>query len=209
MGWSWNFRASNCTFKVKEFLKISNEEPQLNFNFFNSPPRNGGILSDGFLFAHVLGPIGTQSTNHDLGAVGTNPLTPSSSPPSNSSTGSVHGGGLSLGMVTLQTDHTVRYICNKFFVSFVKVCGRCEMQASNRCLDCNDVLCETCVVKHQGHQPFQEHCVVLLSNLSPIGSSNSIANGSPTHNEPQCDSHGEVLRYVAVVKNEHLFCLAA
>ncbi|KAG4076721.1 hypothetical protein HA402_002008 [Bradysia odoriphaga] len=138
-----------------------------------SPPRNGGILSDGFLYSRVLGPIGTQSTNHDLGAVGTNPLTPSSSPPSNSSPGSVHGGLLSM------------------------VCGRCEMQASNRCLDCNDLLCETCVAKHQNHLPFQEHCVVLLSNLSPIGSiANSIANGSPTQNEPQCDSHSEVLRYV-------------
>lgn len=71
------------------------------------------------------------------------------------------------------------------------------MQACNRCLDCNDVLCETCVAKHQGHPAFQDHCVVTLSNLSPIGSSTSIPNGSPTHNEPQCDIHGEVLRYAA------------
>lgn len=107
MGRSWNFRASNCTVKVKKLTKKFIEEQKFNFEFLNSPPRNGGILSDGFLFAHVLGPIGTQSTNHDLGAVGTNPLTPSSSPPSNSSTGSVHGGGLSLGMVTLQTYHSI------------------------------------------------------------------------------------------------------
>lgn len=65
---------------------------------FESPTQRNGILSDGFIFSHMLGPIGTRSTNHDLGAVGTNPLTPSSSPPSNSSTGSVHG-ALSFGMV--------------------------------------------------------------------------------------------------------------
>lgn len=70
------------------------------------------------------------------------------------------------------------------------------MQASNRCLDCNDMLCETCVIKHQNYPQFQDHCVVLLS-VSPIGSSTSFANGSPIHNEPQCDIHAEVLRYVA------------
>lgn len=150
----------------------------------------------------MLGPIGTQSTNHDLGAVGTHPLTPSSSPPSNSSSGSVHGAGLSLGMVIvfyIKTDVNRKDQINfMIFVFALKVCGRCEMQASNRCLDCNDILCEKCVVKHENHPPFQEHCVVLLSNLSPIGSSTSIANGSPTQNEPQCDTHSEVLRYVCL-----------
>lgn len=167
---------------------------------FKSPPRNGsGILNDGFLYSHVLGPIGTQSTTHEFGAVGQQ-LTPSSSPPSNSSSGSVHGVGLPYGMVKL-----FQIFLNPIstdFCRFSQICGRCEMHATNRCLDCNDVLCENCLLKHQAHLPFQEHCVVLLSNLSPIGSSTSIANGSPIQNEPQCDIHSEVLRYVRLMFSE-------
>lgn len=107
-------------------------------------------------------------------------------------------------------------------------CVRCDHAATNRCLDCNDVLCEDCVHYHV-RTPFnQEHCIIPLNNVSPIGSTVSLntGGGSPsnvigsgnsttsnnnnnmnfpnqqqtqqqtTGNEPQCEIHREVIRYV-------------
>lgn len=134
-----------------------------------------GILSDNFLFSHVLGSLGTQSnaSHHELGSVGCHAgiLTPSSSPHTNSSSSSIHGGH-----------------------SFGAMCVRCDTNASNRCLDCNDPLCRDCIIEHQNHPHCQDHCVVPISNLSPIGSSASFSNGSPQQGDAQCDIHGEILR---------------
>ena len=113
-------------------------------------------------------------------------------------------------------------------------CGRCDQAATSRCLDCNDVLCEDCVHYHV-QMPFnQEHCIIPLNNVSPIGStvslnagagspsnqmvgsngtggSNGTTNNNNSHfpnqqqqqvqhqaaaNEPQCEIHREVIRYV-------------
>lgn len=136
-----------------------------------SSTSNNGILNDEFLFSHVLGAIGTQSTTHELGAVGTGQLTPSTSPQTNSSESSAH--------------------C---VLSYAIACGHCNGQATSRCLECNDALCDDCVAIHHGHVLYRDHCVFPLSNLSPIGSTAGISVGSPNQGDPQCDIHGEVLR---------------
>lgn len=98
-------------------------------------------------------------------------------------------------------------------------CGRCDqVAATSRCLDCNDVLCEDCAHLHVRAAFNQEHCIIPLNNVSPIGSTVSLTTGgspsnvtnnnnsqfpnsnqhqsSSTGNEPQCDIHREALRYV-------------
>lgn len=77
-----------------------------------------------------------------------------------------------------------------------QTCGTCDAYASNRCLECNDILCEDCVLRHQNQPHSYDHYVVPINNLSPIGSSASISNGSPHNTEPQCDNHCEALRYI-------------
>lgn len=133
------------------------------------------IINDDFVYGNVLGAIGTSvngnSHNHDL--FGSSSLTPSTSPQTSSSSSS----------------HCITS-------NAAIVCGRCEIQAGSRCLDCNDALCEPCSQSHLNNSFSRDHCVVPLSTLSPIGSSTSFSlNGSPS-SDPQCDVHGEVLRYI-------------
>ena len=106
--------------------------------------RDSISINDELLFSNVLGAIGSNTNggqNDILGAIGTSNMTPSTSPQTNSSTGSSH--------------------CVS---SLGAACGRCcDMQASSRCLDCNDVLCEECSSVHS-KQPFtKDHCVIAIS----------------------------------------------
>ncbi|XP_021699441.1 protein wech isoform X1 [Aedes aegypti] len=132
-------------------------------------------LTDDVLFSNVLGAIGTSSgsapTNDILGAIGTH-MTPSTSPQTNSSNGSSHCAS-SLGAV----------------------CGRCDTHAISRCLDCNDVLCEDCTHGHSKNTFAKDHCVISIHTISPIGSAAG-AQSIPLANQPHCDVHGEVLRYL-------------
>lgn len=76
-----------------------------------------------------------------------------------------------------------------------------------RCLDCNDVFCPDCVNEHSLNPFTQQHALVGLSSPpQPIGSMNlnladrhaimqSVANRRSL-NEPQCESHGETLRFL-------------
>lgn len=136
-----------------------------------------------FSNGNLLGPIGSHSmVNHQandfLGPIGTAPLTPSISPHTTSSNSSnANNGAAHYGVA----------------------CGSCELLAGSRCLDCNDALCDDCTVNHQRSSFSREHNVVPMSNLSPNGSNPvpSVSTGaSPNHSDPQCDVHGEVLRYV-------------
>jgi hypothetical protein len=55
-------------------------------------------------------------------------------------------------------------------------CGRCDINASNRCLDCNDVLCSDCVEEHRRNNFTREHCLVGLSMKQKTSQSNIFAN---------------------------------
>lgn len=131
--------------------------------------------NDDFPLRNSLGAIGSVPSSslmshHDL--MGGISLTPSTSPQTSSSTSS-HGISTTLGAL----------------------CGRCETHASNRCLDCNDILCEDCAHQHHQNSFTRDHCLIPMSTLSPIGSSVNISNGSNGQSsDPQCDVHGEILR---------------
>ncbi|XP_062544409.1 protein wech isoform X2 [Armigeres subalbatus] len=144
-------------------------------NFSNPASLERDSLTDDVLFSNVLGAIGTSSgsvPSHDiLGAIGTH-MTPSTSPQTNSSNGSSHCAS-SLGAV----------------------CGRCDTHAISRCLDCNDVLCEDCTHGHNKNTFAKDHCVISIHTISPIGSAAGV-HSIPVANQPHCDVHGEVLRYL-------------
>lgn len=106
--------------------------------------------------------------------------------------------------------------CISTFNNNTNSCGRCDHQATNRCLDCNDLLCDDCLHFHVRNNFTHDHCVIPLNNVSPIGSAASIHIGSspPSNNnnnlqypnsnnnhainlnDPQCEIHREILRYV-------------
>ncbi|XP_058457272.1 protein wech isoform X2 [Malaya genurostris] len=142
------------------------------FSHNTSLDRDSISISDDVLFSNVLGAIGTSNGsapgNEILGAIGTQ-MTPSTSPQTNSSNGSAHSMGA--------------------------VCGRCDTHAISRCLDCNDVLCEDCAHIHNKNTFAKDHCVISINTISPIGSATG-ALSIPLGNEPHCDVHGEVLRYL-------------
>lgn len=79
-------------------------------------------------------------------------------------------------------------------------CGHCESNAVSRCLDCNDVFCPECMNDHITNSFTKQHNIVGLGNrITPIG---SISTASMQHsvmhssNEPQCEIHGEALRFL-------------
>nr|XP_029735436.1 protein wech-like isoform X2 [Aedes albopictus]XP_029735437.1 protein wech-like isoform X2 [Aedes albopictus]XP_029735438.1 protein wech-like isoform X2 [Aedes albopictus]XP_029735439.1 protein wech-like isoform X2 [Aedes albopictus] len=146
---------------------------------FNNPApldRDSVNLTDDVLFSNVLGAIGTTSgcapiNNDILGAIGTH-ITPSTSPQTNSSNGSSH--------------------CVS---SLGAVCGHCDIHAISRCLDCNDVMCEDCTHGHRKNSFTKDHCVIAIHPISPIGTTAG-AQCIPEANQPHCNVHGEVLRYM-------------
>ncbi|XP_058830022.1 protein wech isoform X2 [Topomyia yanbarensis] len=148
----------------------SSSHPSFSHN--TSLDRDSISVPDDTLFSNVLGAIGTSHGsshgNDILGAIGTQ-MTPSTSPQTNSSNGSAHSMGA--------------------------VCGRCDTHAISRCLDCNDVLCEDCAHIHNKNTFTKDHCVISIHTISPIGSVFG-ALSVPLANEPHCDVHGEVLRYL-------------
>lgn len=80
-------------------------------------------------------------------------------------------------------------------------CGHCDNNAINRCLDCNDVFCAECFTEHTMNAFTKQHTVVGLGKITPIGSVTSslhMMHSSNIHssNEPQCDIHGEALRFL-------------
>lgn len=79
-------------------------------------------------------------------------------------------------------------------------CGHCDNNAINRCLDCNDVFCSECINDHIMNVYTKHHTIVGLGKITPIGSASS---SSVLHsvniqsaNEPQCETHGEALRFL-------------
>lgn len=79
-------------------------------------------------------------------------------------------------------------------------CGHCDNNAINRCLDCNDVFCAECITDHTMNAYTKHHTIVGLGKITPIGSvsSHSMHHSVNLHhsNEPQCDIHGEALRFL-------------
>lgn len=80
-------------------------------------------------------------------------------------------------------------------------CGHCDSNAVSRCLDCNDCFCTDCVNEHMTNSFTKQHNIVGLSNrITPIGSisSSSMHHTVSIHssNEPQCEIHGEKLRFL-------------
>lgn len=79
-------------------------------------------------------------------------------------------------------------------------CGHCDNNAINRCIDCNDVFCGDCIHEHAINAFTKTHTIVGLGKITPIGSvtSTSILHSVNIHasNEPQCEIHGEALRFL-------------
>jgi tripartite motif-containing protein 71 len=81
-------------------------------------------------------------------------------------------------------------------------CGRCENNASNRCLDCNDVFCSECVNEHIINSFTEKHNIISIAKntINPIGAPSAATLGDIhiTHsfNEPQCAEHLEFLRFL-------------
>ena len=82
-------------------------------------------------------------------------------------------------------------------------CGRCEIGAMSRCLDCNDVFCDTCAIDHKKQEFSKDHHLVGMNKtITPIGSFNPLQFSDVQHcpiNEPkspQCEIHGEYLRFL-------------
>lgn len=80
-------------------------------------------------------------------------------------------------------------------------CGRCDNNAINRCLDCNDVFCSECIIEHTSNAFTKQHTIVGLGKITPIGSvtvNTSMLHSVNMHsaNEPQCEIHGEALRFL-------------
>lgn len=89
-------------------------------------------------------------------------------------------------------------------------CGHCDSNAMKRCLDCNDVFCSDCVFEHKSNPYTKNHTIVGLGKITPIGSVTSSSmmqsvvnnlhqatnNMHHAANEPQCETHGEALRFL-------------
>lgn len=117
----------------------------------------------------IFGAIGTLISSSNMNSFGSN-LSPSTSPHTSSSTSSSHS----------------------------IVCGRCDVSALSRCLDCNDALCDDCVNIHQKNSFTKDHYVIGMGKVTPVGgiSLNSGPNEFNSLTDPQCDVHGEILRYL-------------
>lgn len=82
------------------------------------------------------------------------------------------------------------------------VCGYCPSNAQIRCIDCSDVLCESCLNNHSMNPVTKDHCVVAIRSISPIGTSSGSASASPpiapaaAIDVGNCGTHNEILRYV-------------
>lgn len=76
-------------------------------------------------------------------------------------------------------------------------CGWCDINATIRCLDCNEFMCKGCSQEHR-QSPFSSgHSIVNLPQ--PIGSSpigHTTINNNQSLQKYQCDMHNEILRYV-------------
>lgn len=83
------------------------------------------------------------------------------------------------------------------------VCGRCEASAISRCLDCNDALCDDCVNLHKHNSFTKDHYIIGMGKITPelahLGRAGGISFGTVNEinlNDPQCDIHYEVYRYL-------------
>lgn len=187
---------SNATVPVQQKTEHNAPNPTDHFlfsNLFNALPRWDTIRSS-------TGPVNVphnsyiQNENHNehdfqrnntLGAIG--------SVPGNSLLTHHHEllGGI------INTPSTSPQTSSSTSSQVIVACGRCDMHASNRCVDCNDILCDECAIQHRQSPYTRDHCLVPMTTLSPIGSSVNISNGTNgSSSDPQCDVHGEVLRYV-------------
>ncbi|KAI9582662.1 hypothetical protein GQX74_011879 [Glossina fuscipes] len=77
-------------------------------------------------------------------------------------------------------------------------CGWCDVNASIRCLECNEFMCNDCLREHRKSSLSSNHSIVSLPR--PIGTSptSAISNNMPVAPAPSylCDQHNEILRYV-------------
>lgn len=78
-------------------------------------------------------------------------------------------------------------------------CGWCEVNASIRCLECNEFMCNGCLREHRKSPLSSNHSIISLP--TPIGTSPTggmLNSAMPTQVSPNyvCDLHNEMLRYV-------------
>lgn len=79
----------------------------------------------------------------------------------------------------------------------IVACGRCDTLAGFRCIHCNDMFCEDCVIAHKEIFTNRDHRIVSL-NPSPVslGASNSKFTDKQSNFEYQCFTHNEDFRYL-------------
>lgn len=71
------------------------------------------------------------------------------------------------------------------------LCGKCDVHAvNNRCIDCNDLLCDSCSTNHR--KSSQDHCLVNLQTSPNAASPINYVY----YREPVCQIHTEILRYL-------------
>ncbi|CAO1387448.1 unnamed protein product [Diamesa tonsa] len=85
-------------------------------------------------------------------------------------------------------------------------CGHCDTGAISRCVECNDVFCESCAIIHKNTESSKDHFIVGMNKtITPIGSFNpmqfSDVPALPTNElkPPQCEMHGENMIYLCDV----------
>ncbi|XP_053962097.1 protein wech-like isoform X1 [Anastrepha ludens] len=77
-------------------------------------------------------------------------------------------------------------------------CSICEVNATNRCIECNEFLCSNCWRNHLNDPQFANHSTFHLP--SPIGTmpTGGFSAGAMNNSKPHhfCDLHNEILQYV-------------
>ncbi|XP_054737686.1 protein wech-like [Anastrepha obliqua] len=77
-------------------------------------------------------------------------------------------------------------------------CSICEVNATNRCIECNEFMCSNCWRNHLNDPQFANHSTFHLP--SPIGTmpTGGFSAGAMNNSKPHhfCDIHNEILQYV-------------
>lgn len=165
------------------------------FCFHNNSSHNENTMNGNSLFSNILDPFNGRGSNN--GAMSSfNKYNIDTSIPIDifgNSGGVVKTRNISPSTSPLTTNSSSSSSQSVF-------CSHCDNNATNRCLDCNDIFCAECVNEHAMNPFTKQHQIIGLGKITPIGSVSSalLLHSVNIHstNEPQCEQHGEVLRFL-------------
>ncbi|XP_053962795.1 protein wech [Anastrepha ludens] len=170
----------------------------------NSGPKannNGVEEASNHLLAGILGSLPSWDMS---GAQGGNPSWESTnnSPPCNdfynNFFSTLDGTASDLGGIVMARAHLNHGTTTPTSSNSSISCSMCEVNATNRCIQCNEFMCNDCSRDHHNSLQFANHSIFLLP--SPIGTSPTGGFSAGTMSNPKpnqfCDLHNEILQYV-------------